>query len=269
MRTVLGYWRQHGRHDLPWRRNLTPYRVLVSEIMLQQTQVDRVIPFYTLFLRVFPSFRALAVAPTAKLLKVWQGLGYNRRALNLRRCAQEVAGRHAGRLPRVYDELVTLSGIGPYTAGAVMAFAYDLPHPIIETNIRRVYLHHFFPRRRSVPDSEMLPFVMHHLSFAVSPRDWYSALMDYGAFLGKRSKKSEWRMTNPNRRSAGYTKQSRFAGSVRQLRGSVLRRLFRGPTSEHALKSALADARLPQVLVALQQEGFIARRKGDILTLSE
>src|SRR5882724_6865534 len=131
---ILTHWRKEGRHDLPWRQTDNPYHILVSEIMLQQTQVDRVIDYYKKFLAAFPTFRALAQAPVADVLRLWQGLGYNRRALMLQRSAQMMVSDQEGPLP----------GVGPYTAGAVLAFAFNKPVAIIETNIRRVYLHHYF-----------------------------------------------------------------------------------------------------------------------------
>lgn len=263
MRTVLDHYKRHGRHALPWRESTDPYRILVSEIMLQQTQVDRVIPKYRMFLRMFPSFRALAHAKPSDVLRAWAGLGYNRRALMLHRLAGTVLRDHGGRLPTHHSQLITLPGIGPYTAGAVMAFAFDKPHAIIETNIRRVYLHHFFPHRRTVSDSAILPLITFHLSLITSPRTWYGALMDYGSFLGERSKKSEVRMTNANRRSAQYTKQSRFEGSVRQLRGRILKTLLAsGPLTQAKLAAAVADARVSFVIVAMAREGFVHTSAG-------
>lgn len=260
---VLRFFRRHGRHDLPWRQASNPYRVLVSEVMLQQTQVDRVIPKFRAFLGAFPSFRALAHAKPSDVLRAWQGLGYNRRALMLQRCARSVVQDCHGRLPREFSALRALPGIGPYTAGAVMAFAFDTPHPVIETNIRRVYLHHFFPRRRNVPDSQILPLVMGHLASVISPREWYSALMDYGAYLGRKSRKEGLGTANPNRRSAHYARQSRFEGSSRQLRGRTLRHLLEhGPQTATALASALNDTRVPSVLAMLMSEGFVHKVRG-------
>jgi A/G-specific adenine glycosylase len=250
-RTVLAYYRRFGRHDLPWRKTKNPYRILVSEIMLQQTQVPRVIDKYTQFLRAFPTFRALADASSADILKVWQGLGYNRRALMLQRCARAVAETHGGILPKDYEALRKLPGVGPYTAGAVLAFAYDLPRPVIETNIRRVYIHHFFPKRRKVADAEILSLVTEHLESVRSPREWYSALMDYGTHLAET-------VTNPNRRSRHHTRQASFEGSLRQLRGKILRHLTIHGTAEHAtLMVLMEDARTPHAVAALEREGFI------------
>lgn len=257
-RLVMQYWRRHGRHDLPWRTTSNPYRILVSEVMLQQTQVSRVIPKYRGFLRAFPTLRTLASAQPSAVLKQWQGLGYNRRALMLRQCAQAVVRSHGGQLPDDYDALCALPGIGPYTAGAVLAFAFNRPYPVIETNIRRAYLHHFFPRRRNVSDSDILPIVTRHSLFVGSPRDWYSALMDYGSWLGETTPKT----ANPNRRSRHYVRQAAFEGSLRQLRGRILRALLEKPgITAVRLYAALGDSRIPDVLPTLEREGFIVREK--------
>ena len=252
---VMRYWHRHGRHDLPWRRTTDPYRILVSEVMLQQTQVIRVIDFYRSFLRAFPSFRALARATPASVMRVWQGLGYNRRALMLLRCAKVAADEYKGKLPDDYEALRALPGIGPYTAGAVLAFAFDRPVPVIETNIRRVYLHHFFPKRRKVPDSDILPIVIRHSLSVSSPMDWYSALMDYGSWLATQAE-------NPNTRSKHYTRQSAFEGSQRQLRGAVVRVLV---SQARMVASAIAAAtgkppkEIKVVMEKLEREGFVAR----------
>jgi A/G-specific adenine glycosylase len=248
---VLTHFRIHGRHDLPWRRNINPYRILVSEIMLQQTQVPRVIEKYTEFLKSFPTFRALADAPTARVLKAWQGLGYNRRALMLQRCARAVIDLHGGNLPDTHTELCALPGIGPYTAGALLAFAFDAKHPVIETNIRRVYLHHFFPGRRNVADATILPLVTKHLGQVRSARQWYGALMDYGTHLATQ-------VPNPNRRSRHHVRQAAFEGSLRQLRGTILRHLTQYGQTEHAaLASVTGDSRFGHALAALEKEGFV------------
>ena len=139
---LLAWYRAH-RRDLPWRRTRDPYRVLISEVMLQQTQVERVIPKYHEFLERFPTIEALAAAPTAEVIRVWSGLGYNRRAVNLQRAAQAVVERHGGVMPRDVDELQALPGIGRYTAGAVACFAYEQDVGFVDTNIRRV-LHRLF-----------------------------------------------------------------------------------------------------------------------------
>jgi len=189
----------------------------VSEIMLQQTQVDRVLPKYKAFLKTFPTVQKLADASLGEVLIQWQGLGYNRRAKMLHNCAKEVVENHKGKFPMTHEGLVDLPGIGAYTAGAVMAFSHNLPVPIIETNLRTVYLYHFFKERSDVTDGEILQLIEVTLD-QESPREWYWALMDYGSYLKKE-------FGNPNSKSKNYIKQSKFQGSDRQIRGAVLRTL--------------------------------------------
>ncbi len=186
--------------------------------MLQQTQAERVAGFYRPFLKTFPSFKALAQAPVREVLSAWQGLGYNRRAILLHRLAGEVMQRYRGSLPSSTEELKKLPGIGSATAGALLAFAFNRPAVFIETNIRAVFLHHFFPRKINIDDTQLLPLI----SLTVDterPRIWYWALMDYGVFLKKK-------YGNPSRRSAHHVRQAPFEGSDRQLRGRLTRLLL-------------------------------------------
>jgi len=212
--TVLEHYRVQGR-DLPWRRTRDPYEILVSEMMLQQTQVARVLPKYGPFLDRYPDLPRLAEAPLNAVLEIWQGLGYNRRALSLHRAAQMVMDEQEGRLPRSFSQLRRLPGIGPATAAAVCVFAYGDPLVFIETNIRSVFLHHFFPGCVDVPDSGILPLVEATLD-QENPRRWYYALMDYGVWLKKTN-------PNPSRSSRHHAIQTPFEGSRRQLRARTLR----------------------------------------------
>lgn len=214
---VWRYYKAHGRHDLPWRLTTDPYAILVSEVMLQQTQVPRVIPKYEAFLAAYPTVYDLAAASLADVLRLWQGLGYNRRAKLLQRTAQAVVSDYAGQFPRDEATLRRLPGIGPYTAAAVLAFAYNEPVVLIETNVRTVFLHHCFPDVVAVPDSALLPLIAQALQ-KERAREWYAALMDYGSHLKARH-------GNVSRRSRAYVKQSRFAGSNRQVRGAIVRAL--------------------------------------------
>lgn len=138
IRSGLLSWFDANRRDLPWRRTRDPYAILVSEVMLQQTQVDRVIPYYGRFLERFPTVDALAEAAPAEVIRLWSGLGYNRRAINLQRTARAVVEEHAGRFPRDLATLRSLPGIGPYTAGAIACFAFEEPVAFVDTNMRRV-----------------------------------------------------------------------------------------------------------------------------------
>jgi A/G-specific adenine glycosylase len=260
------HYRTNGR-KLAWRETRDPYRILVSEIMLQQTQVSRVEPFYEKFIKRFPNFQTLARAKMGDVLRVWQGLGYNRRALALQRLAKTVVKEHDGRLPKDRLALESLPGIGSYTAGAVRAFAFSEPEIFIETNIRRVFIYFFFPKRKKVRDEEIRIFATKTLDVK-HVRDWYYALMDYGSMLGAAAGKKN--IKNPNRRSAHYAKQSKFSGSDRELRGQVLRLLLaRKKILPKEIFGILSqpEERIVKVVSALRREGFV-KQKGIILQLA-
>lgn len=255
--TVLEFYRKHGRHDLPWRLPepsgaFDPYKILVSEIMLQQTQVPRVLPKFKEFTQLFPTFDALAAAPLSDVLKAWSGLGYNRRAKFLWQAAHMVVDDFHGELPAASAELVKLPGVGPNTAGALLAYAFNVPAVYIETNVRTVFIHHFFADREGVDDRDILELVAR--TVPVDARTWYWALMDYGTHLKQT-------IGNLNKSSKHYTVQSRFAGSKRQLRGEVLRQLASGPKTAKELFKVLADERAELVLDDLADEGMITRVK--------
>ncbi|MES2994724.1 MAG: A/G-specific adenine glycosylase [Patescibacteria group bacterium] len=251
---IWKHYRTQGRHDLPWRKTTDAYRILVSEVMLQQTQVERVIPYYKNFLKEFPTVVALAKAPLSSVLRQWQGLGYNRRAKMLHEAAKVVVREHKVRMPTDIIVLESLPGIGPYTARAVAAFSSNTDSIFIETNIRTVITHHFFPTKETVSDKEVLE-VLNKAYPKGKAREWYAALMDYGSHL----KRSGVRI---NARAKGYTKQSRFEGSERQARGAILRALLSGPKTKKALIGLLGIERQPQMesaLAKLTQEGLVAR----------
>ena len=277
--------------DLPWRRTRDPYIIWLSEVMLQQTQVVRVESYLPAWLERFPTVEALAEAPVAEVLAAWQGMGYNRRALALHRAAGIVATEHGGAFPHDAAALKALPGIGPATAQGIRAFAFDLPGVYLETNVRTVMLHHFFPDVPGVPDRELIPLIegtcpaapatppADAAPYAVpqdardTPRAWYYALLDYGAYLKKT-------VPNPSRRSAGHTHQARFEGSRRQKRAEIVRMLLaardeapEGVTAdeiESGLNAFEAEAGRPpveaalvaEVLSRLAQEGFCAERDG-------
>ena len=241
---------------MPWRDDPTAYHVTLSELMLQQTQVSRVMEKYPVFLARFPDFSSLARAKTADVLCAWQGLGYNRRALFLKRLAEEVCRTYGGTLPTDERALLALPGIGKGTAGSIAAFAFNQPVAFIETNIRRVFIHHFFTDRTKVDDREILLLVRKAID-QKNPREWYYALMDYGAYLSKK-------VPNPNKKSSHYVRQSAFKGSDREIRGAVLRTLIACPTiraSECAQILSVDLRRLEKVLGELRAEGFIVKNK--------
>jgi A/G-specific adenine glycosylase len=249
---VYTFYRQN-RRDLPWRNTFDPYRILVSEMMLQQTQVERVIPKYLSFIEKFPDFQSLASATPGDIIREWQGLGYNRRAIYLYRIAERVVEGFGGSLPDSEETLRGLPGIGKATAAAIMAFAFGRPTILIETNIKAVFIHCFFPDDVSVTDRQIVPLVEMTLD-RENPRDWYYALMDLGAALKKKNE-------NPTRRSAHYHRQSPFEGSDRQIRGRILDILRECPEMEIAgiISRLEADPERAGVLLArLEKEGFLS-----------
>ena len=253
---------RNNRRDLPWRNTHDPYRILVSEMMLQQTQVKRVLEIYPGFIEKFPDFAALNAAPVKDLLCGWQGLGYNRRALALKKTASRIIIEWNGNLPDDEKILCTLPGIGKATSAAIQAFAFGKPSLLIETNIRRVFIHCYFLDRPLVSDREILPLIKETLDHE-NPRDWYYALMDYGSYLGKTRE-------NPNRRSRQYKKQSPFEGSNRQVRGRILSYLItKGNTLKMELyeELGLPSCRIDPVLDSLTAEGFIIP-DGDFVKIS-
>ena len=261
-RIILDHYRAFGRR-MPWRETQDPYRILVSEVMLQQTQVERVRPKYETFVAVFPDLASLARASSADVLRAWQGLGYNRRALSLHAAAIRIVSEFGGRVPDDPVLLATLPGIGQATAAAIAAYAYDRPTVFIETNIRRVFLHFFFHDRDGVTDAELRPLVEQALD-REHPREWYWALMDYGTMLART-------VPNPNRRSAHHAVQAPFEGSSRQLRGQVLRVLLdAGPLGIEGISEATGapSDRLETILERLRNEGFIAK-DGPIYRISD
>lgn len=256
---VKAYYQDFGRHDLPWRQpeasgGLDPYKVMVSELMLQQTQVPRVIPKYQEFLARFPDTATLAKAPLGEVLRAWSGLGYNRRAKYLRQAAQTLEDDFKGEFPRSVRALQTLPGIGAGTAGAIMAYAFNQPVVFIETNIRTVYIHHFFADQTDIADKAIIELVSQTLD-SDNPREWYWALMDYGSYLKQT-------IGNLNRQSKSYAKQSAFQGSRRQIRGQVLRLLGAQPQTKRQLRAQITDERFDAVLAELTTEKMIQKKAG-------
>lgn len=231
--------------------------------MLQQTQVARATQKFEQFVDELPDFAALATVSTPRLLELWQGLGYNRRALYLKKIAVAVTGEYGGTLPADPAELVKLSGIGSNTAGSIAAFAYNAPVVFIETNIRRVFIHHCFADADEVHDRDIMPLLEQALDREHS-REWYYALMDYGSHLAKT-------LPNPNRRSTHYARQSKFEGSDRQLRGEILRRLLQaGSLSVDGLATMLNekdDRRVTKIVQTLKNDNFIVQTESGHITL--
>ncbi|MBI4129830.1 A/G-specific adenine glycosylase [Candidatus Roizmanbacteria bacterium] len=288
-KTVYSYYYRYKR-ILPWRWESDPYRILVSEVMLQQTQVSRVIPKYHQWLAQFPTFQSLAEASLRDVIIVWQGMGYNRRAKYLHEAAKMIIMDKRyffllTKIPRslaepdpalrdkesktqiskdsnrqnnhqVLDEVALLQelpGIGQATASAIIAYAFNMPVVFLETNIRAVYLFHYFKNKQNVTDKELLEYIKNTLDYA-NTRDWYYALTDYGAMLKKKEKFQ-------NIQSKHYLKQSKFEGSRRQLRGRILKILLtKGSLSFEQIKKELPeDERIESVISELEKEGLIIK----------
>ena len=259
---IWAFYRANKR-EFAWRGISDPYAVLVSEMMLQQTQTLRVVPKYEEWMKAFPTAQSLADAPLSEVLAHWVGLGYNRRAVFLQKACKSVCETHGGIFPRTQEELQSLPGIGPYTAGAVSTFAYNQPNVFIETNIRSVYIHFFFSdtalndSEKKIDDKEIAPLVEQTLD-KTNPREWYYALMDYGADLKKK-------VVNPSRKSRQYAKQSRFEGSLRQARGAILRQLSQTPSAtlnQIAQYEKIDIARLERAAEKLVAEHLITETGG-------
>ena len=252
---VYSYYEEAGR-AFPWR-DTDPWGVLVSEFMLQQTQTERVIPYWDRWMRLWPNPAALDSASLEAALREWSGLGYNRRGRYLKECAGLIMEKHRGQVPRTPETLLPLPGIGAYTAGAIACFGYNYPSVFIETNIRAAVIHFFFQNRETVEDREIFPILADALD-RENPRKWYWALMDYGAALKKLT-------PNPGRKSAHYTRQTRFEGSFRQLRGALVKVLVsRGPaTAEELLRrTGSPPEKLYQALAALEKDSMVAEKEG-------
>jgi A/G-specific adenine glycosylase len=250
---IYRFYEENGR-DLPWRNTRDPYPILVSEIMLQQTQVDRVLKKYGPFCERFPDLHALDRAPLQEVLAEWRGLGYNRRCLALKRSAGIIVAQHGGKVPDRLEVLLALPGVGPATAGGVLCFAYGKPVTYLETNIRNTFIHLFFPGRDEVHDREILPLIEQTLDRG-DPRVWYYALMDYGVVLKKR-------VGGLNDRSRHYVKQPSFEGSDRQIRGRILSLLLeRAFLTEHEMNVLVSEdgLRVSRILNDLNREGFVTR----------
>ena len=256
--TVWGHYRAH-RREMPWREDPSPYKVVVSELMLQQTQVARVLKKFDAFLLTFPDFASLAHAPLHDVVAAWSGLGYNRRAKYLHAIACAVANVHHGRLPDNSMGLQALPGIGKNTAGAIMAYVYNQPEVFVETNIRTVLFHSFFnDSDEGVTDKELELLVAQTLD-REHPREWYWALMDYGTHL-------KTQRLGRNQQSKHYKKQSKFIGSPREMRGRIVRELTNGGASVTELQArVVADERFVDALDGLLRDGLVVVVGDDVM----
>jgi A/G-specific adenine glycosylase len=232
--------------------------------MLQQTQTGRVAEKFLKFIKTFPDFITLSNAPLNDVLQSWQGLGYNRRAIALKKIAEKIIKDYDGILPESVEILKTFPQIGHNTASSIVAFAFNKPTIFIETNIRRVYLYFFFYSKNKVTDKEITSVLEKTIDYN-NPRQWYYALMDYGVMLKK---------THPelNKKSAHYRKQSSFKGSNRQIRGEILKILIKEKTANISdFDNRFSNVELKKVLeiiVQLENEGFV-KMKNDIVYIAD
>lgn len=261
LKKLFDAYETHAR-PMPWRipnehGDFDPYKILVSEIMLQQTQVERVIPKFEAFVARFPSFESLSVARLSEILSYWQGLGYNRRAKYLHDNAQLLANSP---FPHTVEELTAYKGIGHNTAAAILVYAFDTSLIYVETNIRTVLIHSFYADEEQVSDEVLIKKLERIVrTYGGSMRDFYWAMMDYGSALKKQGVKA-------HRKSASYTQQTKFEGSLRQLRGKLIRYALAHDSIENA-KAQLADERFDMVLKALQAEGLVRISRGKLSIL--
>lgn len=253
---ILTYYKENKR-KMPWRDISNPYKIFVSEMMLQQTQVDRVRIKYAEFIKKFPTIKSVADADKNEILKTWQGLGYNRRALFIKRACEEIILKHKGKFPTDFPTLQTLPGIGPSTAGAICAFAYNQSVFFIETNVRAVILHFFFKDKEKVSDTEVMHALQKVTPADKEPRDWYYALYDYGTHLKKSLGKNK---TKLHQKSKHYNKQSKFEGSFRQKRANVLKLKLQNPNMSDLdiiSKLKLEPQEFEDVIISLDKDGLI------------
>jgi A/G-specific adenine glycosylase len=245
-----------NQRQFSWRKTRDPYHVFVSEVMLQQTQTSRVEEKFPAFMAVFPTVKHLAGAPLNAVLKVWQGMGYNRRVLFLQKAAREIMVRFGGNIPKTVEELESLPGIGPATARSIAVYAYNLPVVFIETNIRTIFIHEFFGGRDGVSDDEIRPLVEKTID-KKNPWKWYNALMDYGVMLKEKH-------ANPGRRSAHYTRQTPFAASDRKIRGQIIKLLTEKSSLTRKKMYDLTGSqpsRVDRCIDGLVKEGFLSCRE--------
>lgn len=265
---LLKWYKKHKRDTLPWRftaaRPVSAYEILVSEIMLQQTQVPRVLDRFPKFISAFPTPEHLAKTPLDTVLREWQGMGYNRRALYLKKCAEETIKKYNGIIPSDSAALQTLPGIGPYTSGAVTCFAFNKPTVFLDTNIRKFFIHYFFSDKdpkEKISDAQILP-IAQRLLYTKNPRLWNYALMDYGALV--LSRKPEL-LT----RAKSHHKQSPFLGSNRFFRSQIVQYLLANPKATYAQLQKTSPRDIHPILASLCKEGLIDELKPGVFTIKQ
>ena len=241
--------------SMPWREDTRAYYVLVSELMLQQTQVPRVVPKFEAFIERFPDERTLAKASLADVLRMWQGLGYNRRAKFLHEAAKMIVEEFGGVFPQNQADILRLPGVGKNTAGAIRAYAFNMPSIFVETNVRTVYIHHFFADNFAVDDKQITELLEQTID-REQPRQFYQNLMDYGSWLKAQGVRNI-------SQSRHYKKQSPLKGSVREVRGQIIKALSAGSMNSDALRSVIgADERFDAALAGLLHDKLVSDAAG-------
>ena len=288
-------WYRRAHRDLPWRHTRDPYRILVSEVMLQQTQVERVLPKYVEWLEAYPTLEALALAPRADVIRSWAGLGYNLRAVRLHEIARQVVDRFGGRVPDRLEELLSLKGIGRYTAGAVLCFAFGQPAPVLDTNVRRVLGRIFAAEAPAAVDDDRVAWPLAEAALPPDPDvyDWNQALMDVGATIclprnprcllcpaqEQCTARKEWfapglTETAVAETRSAYTprkpKQGKFEGSRRWYRGRIVDALRASPegiaVAELAARVERDEPGTREVVEGLVRDGLV-ELSGDVARL--
>ena len=281
---LFQWFKKYGRHDLPWRKTNDPYKILVSEVMLQQTQGSRALSKYDEFLKTFPSIKALAAAPLGAVLRAWSGLGYNRRAKYLWECARIVNAKYSGEFPKSFETLQELPGIGRGTAAALMSFAFGGDEPMIDTNIRRIIVRIFFLQRKSSHnigsisrsyDTTNLDYVLYKFTKQIIPkgrgRDWNWAMMDVGALVCTAKHHDD--AACPFQKLHGavedfqYKKpQKKFKGSDRYYRGKIIAALACAPQGLASSRMRdivkVSEQKFDAVVDGLHREGLVVRQRG-------
>ena len=247
---ILSWYKKHKR-DLPWRKTKDPYKILISEVMLQQTQVDRVVAYYERWLKALPTFEKLFRVSTKKLLTLWSGLGYNNRVLRLRALAGVVIKDHKAKLPKTYEQLIRLPGIGDYTANAILAFAFNKSVPVMDTNIRRVLIHELKLSEKISLDELKI------ISLQLIPKEksciWHNALMDYGA-LFKTARRTGIKP---------LSQQGAFVGSNREVRGFITKELTQKDSLPmNVVKKNFPDKDVVVIVNKMVEDGLVQVKDG-------
>lgn len=248
--TKILSWYKANKRDFPWRKTTDPYHILVSEIMLQQTQTMRVVVYYEKFIKRFPTINDLANAKNPEVLKIWSGLGFNNRAIRLKEIAKTIVNDLNGNFPQQLDDLLELKGIGSYTAAAIMAFAFNKKAAVIDTNIRRVLMHELHLNHNISPKR------ISEIALSVIPRGksriWHNALMDYGALAA----------TAKQTKIKSKSKQSPFKGSEREVRGKILKLLLeKKRISKDDFAELIQHKNFFEIIEKMKADGLLSERK--------